>query len=116
VFKKAFPWLVVIAAGLGLFYYFGALQGNYSITVNGEELHGLQGAVLAMGGLLGVGLAVVVALALVALVLAGTSMILLGVLALCFLGLLFVFSPMLAPVAGVALVIALIVRKRQDKP
>lgn len=116
VFKKTFLWGVFIAAAVMLlFYYFGASRVNYSVTVNGQEINGLQGAVFATGGLLVAGLAVVGVLALVALVLAGTSMVLLGVMAFFFLILLFVFSPVLAPVAGVAIVLALVFRKRKGK-
>lgn len=115
--KKAIPWLVFTAAALMLlFYYSGAPRVDYALTVNGEEVHGLQGVAFATGGLLVAALAGAGALALVALVLAGTSMVLLGVLAVFFLALLFAFSPVLAPVVGVALVIALLVRRRKGNP
>lgn len=115
VFKKAFLWVLFAAAVLMLLgYYFTAPGVHYSITVNGEEIQGLPGAALATGGLLAAGLAVAGALALVALALAGASMVLLGVFAVFFVGLLFVLSPVWAPVAGVAIVIALIVRKRSS--
>ncbi len=114
--KNIILWLVFVAASLMLlFYYFGASGLDYAITVNGEPIGGLQGMAFATGGLLIAGLAVVGGLALVALVLAGTSMVLLGVMAFFFLVLLFVFSPVLAPVVGVAIVIALLLRKRKNK-
>ena len=117
MFKKAFPWVVFVAAGLMLLlYYFGASSDNCSIIINGEEIGGLRGVACVTGGLLVAGLAVVGALALVALVLAGTSMVLLGVMAFFFVALLFVFSPVWAPVAGVAIIVALVVRKRKEKP
>ena len=117
MFKKVFPWLVFVAAGLMLLmYYFGASSDNCSIIINGEEIGGLRGFACVTGGLLVAGLAVVGALALVALVLAGTSMVLLGVMAFFFVALLFVFSPVWAPVAGVAIIVALVVRKRKEKP
>ena len=117
MFKKAFLWVVFVAAGLMLLlYYFGASSSNYTIIINGEEIGGLRGVAFATGGLLVAGLAVVGALALVALVLAGTSMVLLGVMAVFFVALLFAFSPLLAPVVGVAIIVALVVRKRKDKP
>lgn len=117
MFKKAFLWVVFVAAGLMLLlYYFGASSGNYTIIINGEEIGGLQGVAFATGGLLVAGLAVVGALALVALVLAGTSMVLLGVMAFFFVALLFAFSPLLAPVVGVAIIVALVVRKRKGNP
>jgi hypothetical protein len=50
-------------------------------------------------------------LALVALLLAGTSLVLLGAMAFFFLALLFLFSPLLVPVAAGALLIALFVRR-----
>lgn len=113
MFKKTILWLVFIAAALMLLWYcFGAAKCDYALTVNGEEIHGLPGVAFATGGLLVAGAG---ALALVALVLAGTSMVLLGVMAVFFLALLFAFSPVLAPVVGVAIVIALVVRKRKDK-
>jgi len=115
MFKKISVWGVVVAAVFMLLaYYFVAAKVNYSITVNGEEIHGLQEVVLAAGGVLAAGFAVLWGLALVALILAGTSMVLLGMFAICFLGVLFIFSPVLMPVAGCAIVIALIVRKRKD--
>lgn len=118
MFKKAFPWVVFVAAGLMLLlYYFGAsTSGNCSIIINGEEIGGLRGVACVTGGLLVAGLAVVGALALVALVLAGTSMVLLAVMAVFFLALLFAFSPVLAPVVGVAIIVALVVRKRKESP
>jgi hypothetical protein len=103
------------AALMLLFYYSGAPRVDYALTVNGEEVHGLRGVAFATGGLLVAGLAAAGALALVALVLAGTSMILLGVMAAFFLVLLFAFSPVLAPVVGIALVIALVARRRKGK-
>lgn len=116
MFKKAFPWVVFVAAGLMLLlYYLGASSGNCSIIINGEEIGGLRGVACVTGGLLVAGLAVVGALALVALVLAGTSMVLLAVLAVFFLALLFAFSPILAPVVGVVIIVALVVRKRKEK-
>ncbi len=116
MFKKAILWLVFVAVVLMLlFYYFGASRLDYALTVNGEEIDGLRGVAFATGGLLVAGLAVAGALALVALVLAGTSMVLLGVMAVFFLALLFAFSPVLVPVAGIALAIALAIRKRKDK-
>lgn len=115
MFKKAFPWVVVVAAGLLLlFSYYGA-GGGYSITVNGEEIHGLQEVAFATGGLLVAGLAGLGILALAALVLAGASMVLLGLFAVFFLGLLFLFSPVWVPVAGIAIVLAFAFRKRKDK-
>lgn len=118
MFKKAFPWVVFVAAGLMLLlYYFSASRsGNCSIIINGEEIGGLRGVACVTGGLLVAGLAVVGALALVALVLAGTSMVLLGVMAVFFLALLFAFSPVLAPVVGVAIIVALVARKRKENP
>lgn len=117
MFKKAIPWLVFAAAALMLLWsYFGAPRVDYALTVNGEEIYGLPGVAFATGGLLAAALAGAGALALVALVLAGTSMILLGMLAAFFLALLFAFSPVLAPVVGVALVIALLVRRRKGNP
>ena len=114
--KKFFLWGVFAAAVLMLLaYYFGAANIDYSISVNGEPVHGLQKIIFAAGGVLVAGLAAMGAFAFVALVLAGTSMVLLGVMAVFFLGLLFIFSPVLAPVIGVVIVAALIVRKRQDK-
>ncbi|MFA6283443.1 MAG: hypothetical protein WC633_04825 [Desulfurivibrionaceae bacterium] len=114
--KKAFLWAVFVVAGLLLLiYYYGAAGIDYSITINGEEIHGLQEVAFATGGLLVAGLAVVGVLALVALVLAGASMVLLGVFAFFFLGLLFLFSPVWVPVAGFAIVIALLYRKRKSK-
>lgn len=116
MFKKAFLWIVCVAAALLLlFYYYGASGIDYSVTVNGEEIHGLQEVAFATGGLLVAGLAVVGVLALVALVLAGASMVLLGVFAFFFLGLLFLFSPFWVPVAGFAIVIAFLYRKRKGK-
>ena len=116
MFKKTILWTVFVAASLMLlFYYFGASGLDYAITVNGEQISGLQGIAFVTGGLLIAGLAVVGGLALVALVLAGTSMVVLGVMAVFFLALLFVFSPVLAPVIGIAIVIALLVRKRKNK-
>jgi hypothetical protein len=116
MFKKAFPWIVFAAALLMLFVcYFGASGGNYSITINGEETNTLQKVALATGGLFVAGLAVVGLLALAALVLAGTSMVLLGIFAFFFLGLLFVFSPVWVPVAGAAIVLAFVFRKRKDR-
>ena len=115
MFKKTFLWAVFIGAALMLLFYCFGGAGNYSVTVNGEDIHGLQGAVFAMGGLLTVGLAAIGVLALVALVFAGTSMVLLGVMAFFFLILLFVFSPVWVPIAGIAIVIALIFRKRNAK-
>ena len=116
MFKKTILWLVFIAAALMLLLYcFGGSKFDYALTVNGEEIHGLPGVAFATGGLLVAGLAGAGALALVALVLAGTSMVLLGVMAVFFLALLFAFSPVLVPVVGVAIVIALVVRKRKDK-
>jgi len=115
VFKKAILWVVFVAAvAVLLFYYLGAGQVDYAITVNGEQLGGLQGIAVATGGLLITGLAVVGALALMALVLAGTSMVLLGVMAFFFTALLFAFSPLLAPVVGIAIIVVLVVRKRKD--
>lgn len=117
MFKKTIPWLVFVAAALMLLlYYFGAPRVDYALTVNGEEIHGLPGVAFATGGLLIAALAGAGALALIALVLAGTSMILLGVMAAFFLVLLFAFSPVLAPVVGFALVIALVVRRRKSNP
>ncbi len=117
MFKKAILWLVFVAAAfMLLFYYLDAAQVDYSITVNDEQLGGLQGVAFATGGLLVGGLAVIGALALVALVLAGTSMVLLGVMAVFFLALLFAFSPLWAPVVGVAIIVALVVRKRKGNP
>lgn len=117
MFKKTILWLVFIAAALMLLlYYFGAAKFDYTLTVNGEEIHGLPGVAFATGGLLVAALAGAGALALVALVLAGTSMVLLGVMAVFFLALLFAFSPVLAPVVGVAIVIALVVRRRKGSP
>lgn len=114
VIKKAFPWVLFVAAVLMLLlYYFGVSGVHYSITVNGEQIHPLPGAVFALGGLLVAGLAVTGVLALVALVFAGTSMVLLGVLAVFFLVLLVVFSPLLAVFAGAAIAVALAVRKRK---
>lgn len=116
MFKKIFLWGVFVAAVLMLLvYYLGAAHVNYSISVNGEPIHGLQKIIFAAGGVLVAGLAAMGAFAFVALVLAGTSMVLLGVMAVFFLGLLFIFSPVLAPVAGVVIIVALIARKRQDK-
>lgn len=116
MFKKAFLWVVFIAAVLMLLvYYYGASGIDYTITVNGEEIHGLQEVAFATGGLLVAGLAVVGVLVLVALVLAGASMVLLGVFAFFFLGLLFLFSPVWVPVAGFAIVIAFLYRKRKGK-
>ena len=116
MFKKTILWLVFVAASLMLlFYYFGASGLEYALTVNGEEIDGLWGVVFATGGLLIAGLAVVGGLALVALVLAGTSMVLLGVMAVFFLALLFAFSPVWAPIVGIALAIAFAVRKRKNK-
>ena len=115
MFKKAILWVVFFAAVAALlFYYLGAGQVDYAITENGERLGGLQGIAVATGGLLIAGLAVVGALALVALVLAGTSMVLLGVMAFFFTALLFAFSPLLAPVVGIAILVALVFRKRKD--
>jgi hypothetical protein len=112
VFKKVFLSILCVAAVFTLFvYYLGVSSGNYSITINGEEIHGLQRLVFATGGLLVAGLAMVGAMILVALVLAGTSMVLLGIFAFFFLGLLLIFSPAWVPVAGVAIVIAFIFRK-----
>ena len=117
MFKITVLWLVFVAAALTLLvYYFGGPRVDYALTVNGEEIHGLPGVAFATGGLLVAALAGAGALALVALVLAGTSMILLGVMAAFFLALLFAFSPLWAPVAGVALVIALVVRRRKSNP
>ncbi len=116
MFKKAFLWIVFVAAMLMLLvYYFGAADGGYSITINGEELHSLQGVAFATGGLVVAGLAVVGALALVALALAGASMVIVGVLAFFFFGLLLVFSPVWVPVAGVAIILAFVFRKRKGK-
>lgn len=116
MFKKIFLWGVFVAAVLMLLvYYLGAAHVNYSISVNGEPIHGLQKIIFAAGGVLVAGLAAMGDFAFVALVLAGTSMVLLGVMAVFFLGLLFIFSPLLAPVAGVVIIVALIARKRQDK-
>ncbi|MBU3937848.1 MAG: hypothetical protein KKD53_09960 [Proteobacteria bacterium] len=116
MFKKIFLWGVFVAAVLTLLvYYLGAAHVNYSISVNGEPIHGLQKIIFAAGGVLVAGLAAMGAFAFVALVLAGTSMVLLGVMAVFFLGLLFIFSPVLAPVVGVVIIVALIARKRQDK-
>ncbi|MBA3004122.1 MAG: hypothetical protein FP813_09785, partial [Desulfurivibrio sp.] len=116
MFKKIFLWGVFVAAVLMLLvYYLGAAHVNYSISVNGEPIHGLQKIIFAAGGVLVAGLAAMGAFAFVALVLAGTSMVLLGVMAVFFLGLLFIFSPVLAPVVGVVIIVALIARKRQDK-
>jgi hypothetical protein len=116
VFKKAFLWIVFVAALLMLLVcYFGVSGGNYSITINGEEVNTLQKMALATGGLFVAGLAAVGLLALAALVLAGTSMVLLGIFAFFFLGLLFVFSPVLVVVAGVAIVLAFVFRKRKDR-
>ena len=117
MFKKAILWVVFVAAAFMLLvYYLGAAQVDYSITVNGEQIGGLQGVAFATGGLLVAGLAVVGAMALVALVLAGASMVLLGVMAVFFLALLFAFSPVWAPVVGVAIIVALVVRKRKGNP
>lgn len=116
MFKKAFLWAVFVAAALMLWvYYLGASSGNYSITINGEEIHGLQRLAFATGGLLVAGLAVVGALVLVALVLAGASMVVLGVFAFFFLGLLLMFSPVWVPVAVVAVVLAFVFRQRKGK-
>jgi len=116
VFKKTFLWVMFVAAVfMLLFYYFGASAVNYSITVNGERIEGLEKVAFATGGLLVAGLAAAGALALVALILAGTSMVLLGVMAFFFVILLFVFSPVLAPVVGVAIILALVVRQRKQK-
>lgn len=116
MFKKAFLWAVFVAAALMLWvYYLGASSGNYSITINGEEIHGLQRLAFATGGLLVAGLAVVGALVLVALVLAGASMVVLGVFAFFFLGLLLMFSPVWVPVAVVAVVLAFVFRQRKSK-
>lgn len=113
--KKIFLWGMFVAAVLMLLvYYWGAADIDYSISVNGEPIYGLQKIIFAAGGVLVAGLAAMGAFAFVALVLAGTSMVLLGLMAVFFLGLLFIFSPVLAPVVGVVIVIALIVRKRQD--
>ena len=72
MFKKAFLRLLFFGVlFLLLFSYCGASGVEYSITVNGEEIHGLQGVACATGGLLAAGVAVVGVLALVALVLAG---------------------------------------------
>ncbi|MDG4475368.1 hypothetical protein [Thiovibrio frasassiensis] len=116
MFKKAFLWVLIVATVLLLLgYYFGAAGVHYSITVNGEKMHGFPGVALVTGGLLAAGLAVTGALALAALVFAGASMLLLGAFAIFFVGLLCVLSPVWAPVAGVAVVIALLVRKRSNK-
>lgn len=116
VFKKAFLWGLFVAAALMLLlHHFGVSGVHYAITVNGEEIHTLPGAAFAMGGLLVAGIAMAGVLALVALVLAGTSMVLLGVFAVFFLILLVVFSPVLAAFAGIAIAVALAVRKRKGK-
>ena len=110
--KKTFLLILCVAATLMLLlYYFGASTGNYSITINGEEIHGLQRLAFATGGLLVAGLAMVGAMILVALVLAGASVVLLGIFAFFFLGLLLIFSPAWVPVAGVAIALAFIFRK-----
>ena len=112
--KKAFLWVLFIAAlFLLLFYYFGASGFDHQIFVNGEQLQGLPEVAFAAGWLLVCGLAAVGGLALVALLLAGTSLVLLGAMAFFFLALLFLFSPLLVPVAAGALLIALFVRKRK---
>jgi hypothetical protein len=116
VFKKAFLRLLFFGVlFLLLFSYCGASGVEYSITVNGEEIHGLQGVACATGGLLAAGVAVVGVLALVALVLAGASMVLLGVFAVVFLGLLFVFFPVWVVVGGVVILMALVFRKHAGK-
>jgi len=116
VFKKAFLWMVFVAALLMLLVcFFGASGGNYSITINGEEVNTFQKVALATGGLFVAGLALVGVLALVALVLAGASLVLLGVFAVFFLGLLFVFSPVWVVVGGVAILMALFFRKHIGK-
>ena len=113
--KKTFlAILCVIATLMLLSYYFGASTGNYSLIVNGEEIHGLQRLLFATGGLLVAGLAMLGALVLVALVLTGASMVFLGLFTFCFLGLLFILSPAWVPVAGLAIVLAFIFRKRKD--
>ena len=115
--KKTFLLILCLAAALILLvYYFGVSTGNYSITVNGEEIHGLQRLAFATGGLLVAGLAMVGALVLVALVLAGASVVLLGIFAFFFLGLLLIFSPALVPFAAVAMVVAFIFRKPKGPP
>jgi hypothetical protein len=116
VFKKIFLWVLFVSAALMLLGYYFAVSGvEYSVIVNGRQVHGFPGAALATGWLLVAGLATAGALALVALLLAGTSMILLGVMAVFFLALLFLFSPLLVPVAAVVLLVALAVRKRKEK-
>jgi hypothetical protein len=110
--KKTFLWVLFFAALLLLlFYYFGASGVDYAIIVNGEQLQGLPEVAFAAGWLLVCGLAAVGGLALVALILAGTSLVLLGAMAFFFLALLFLFSPLLVPVAAGALLIALFVRR-----
>jgi len=113
MFKKILPWAVFCAA---MFILFGYYFGNYSITINGEEIHGLQGVAFATGGLFVAGLAVVGAMILVALVLAGASMVLAGLFAFFFLGMLCIFSPVWVPVAVVAIGIAFVFRKRKGGP
>jgi hypothetical protein len=116
VFKKIFLWILFVSAALMLLMYYFAVSGiEYSIIVNDRPVHGFPGVALATGWLLVVGLATVGALTLVALVLAGTSMILLGVMAVFYLALLFLFSPLLVPVAAVVLLVALFARKRKEK-
>ena len=116
MFKKAFLWGLFVAAALMLLLsHFGVPGVQYAITVNGEEIHTLPGAVFAMGELLVAGIAMAGVLALVALVLAGTSMVLLGMFAVFFLILLGVFSPVLAVFAGAAIAVALVVRKRKGQ-
>jgi hypothetical protein len=109
--KKLLIGVLITTAILMLLSYFIASTGNFSVTTNGEQMHGIQALGIASDGVLIALLGIVLAIIVVAVVALGASIMLSVALifALCFC--LLVFFPVFLPVVVVAVIAAWLVRK-----
>ena len=109
-------WIALGVAALLMFSGFWLAQsGKLQVTLNGEPVEGLAAAGAAGGGLLVAALAGVLALAFVAVMMLGTSVILAGVLACVLLTMLLAFAPFLLPGALAALALIWWWRRKDAK-
>jgi hypothetical protein len=113
--KNAF-WLVVIAAFCYVAFFGSPIgpDGAFNVTVNGRELEGLPKILVASAGMIGAAVSSIAAFVLMALIIAGTALLVIALLACVALAVLGAALPLLLPVlVPLAVVLAVILALRQ---
>jgi len=114
---RALGWLSLLAAIAGFaFLTVAPAHDHFTVTVNGQQVEGVQKVMIGSVGLLIAGIATLVAIGITALAVAGSGLIVFICLAFVALLLIAVALPFLLPIVIPILVVVFIVMAGRQKP